>query len=44
MTPFPWQLWLVAISRTLRWLIAYEPPPGSATGGVVKVKVKPEEK
>lgn len=27
MVPFPFDLWLVAISRSLRWLMAYEPPP-----------------
>jgi hypothetical protein len=26
MTRFPSAIWLLAISRTLRWLIAYEPP------------------
>jgi hypothetical protein len=39
--PFPWELWIVAISRSLRWLIAYEPSSGEATGGNVKVTVTP---
>lgn len=26
MTSFPRHLWLLAISRTIRWLVDYEPP------------------
>ena len=35
--PFPAHVWWVALRDTLRWILAYKPPPGEAVGGELKL-------
>jgi hypothetical protein len=42
--PFPWHLWVIALQASIKWVLAYQPPPGEATGGEVTVIVQPKEK
>ena len=35
--PEPWHWWILALGKTIQWLIAYANQPGDAIGGTVKV-------